>query len=160
MALRIAIGMLIALVSVAAGATSPPPLQLPAKELGAERYAYVTKIGQLPEDIRKGLARQLEQRELQMADAGMPFSSGDAVIDPNLPTHRLIVAAVGAKYVVVHFERGGVALTRWIVVFERTTAGLNALWHGVINEVYREPKELEAAIRTGTLWKASTKPAQ
>jgi hypothetical protein len=160
MTLQTAIGMLTALVSAASGATSPPPLQLPAKELAAERYEYVTKVGELPEDIRKGLARQLEQRELQMADAGMSFSSGDAVIDPTLPSRRLILAAVGAKYVVVHFERGGVALTRWVVVFERTTAGLNTLWHGVIDETYREPKELEAAIRTGTLWKPSTRAAQ
>jgi hypothetical protein len=117
MTLQTAIGMLTALVSAASGATSPPPLQLPAKELAAERYEYVTKVGELPEDIRKGLARQLEQRELQIADAGMSFSSGDAVIG-------------------------------------------NALWHGVINETYREPKELEAAIRTGTLWKPSTRAAQ
>jgi hypothetical protein len=37
---------------------------------------------------------------------------------------------------------------------------VNALWHGVINETYRDPKELEAAIRTGALWKPSTKPTR
>ena len=155
-----AIGMLVALARVASGATGPPALQLSEKELGAERYEYFTKTSQMPQDIRQGLARQLEQRDLQMADASMPFNSGDAIVDPSLPSHRLIVAAVGAKYVVVHFERGGVALTRWAVVFERTNSGLSTLWHGVINEAYREPKELEAAIRTGRLWKASTKPAR
>lgn len=157
---RIGVGMLIALLPAAAGALSPPPLQIPAKELAAEHYTFVTKTSQLPEDIRRELAGQLEQRELRMADAGTPFNSGDAVLDPTLPSHRLIVAAVGTKFVVVHFERGGVPPTRWIVMFERTTSGLTTLLHGVVNEEYRKPKELEAAIRTGTLWKPSTKRAQ
>ena len=74
MTLRAAIRMLITLVPVAGGATSPLALQLLAKELRAERYTYVTKTGQLPEAIRQGLARQLEQRELQTADAGMSFN--------------------------------------------------------------------------------------
>jgi hypothetical protein len=157
MRLRTAVGMVVAWLPAATGATSPPPLQIPAKELAAEHYTFVTKTSQLPDDIRRELAVQLEQHELRMADAGTPFNSTDVVRDPTLPSYRLIVAAVGTRFVVVHFERGGVELSRWIVMFERTTAGLTTLLHGVVNEEYRKPKELEAAIRTGALWKPSTK---
>jgi hypothetical protein len=160
MTLRIAAGILISLVPIAAGADSPPPLRLPEKALAAEHYTYVTKVADLPADIREGLARQLEQNPLHMADAGMPFNVSDAGIDPALPGHRLILAAVGPKYTVLHFERGGIAHTRWIIIFEKTAAGLNALWHGMINQEYGEPKQLEQAIRTGSLWKPPARPAQ
>jgi len=159
MTLRLAVGALMALSAVNAGATAPPPLRLPEKALAAEHYTYVTKTALLPKDIREGLARQLEQRELQMADAGTPFNVGDAILDPSLPAQRLILAAVGDKYAVVHFERGGVAHVRRIVLFERTAAGLNVLLDTVLNEEYRQPKELAAAIATGALWKPRPRPA-
>jgi len=157
---RITVAMLVSFVAAPSGAKGPPALRLPEKALAAEHYRYVTKVGELPEDIRLDIASQLEQRQLQMADAGAPFNSSDAVVDAALPAHRLIVAALGQTYSVVHFERGGVALTRWVVIFERGSVGLNTLWHGVITQTYKEPHELETAIRTGALWKAPSRSAQ
>jgi hypothetical protein len=152
--------MLMSFAAVVPGLTSPPLLRLPAKALAAEHYTYVAKVGDLPKDVREGIARQLKQDQLLMADAGAPFNSTDVVIDRTLPGHRLILAAVGPTYSVVHFERGGVALMRWVIVFEKSNAGLSVLWHGSINHTYGEPKQLETAIRTGALWKAPTNPAR
>jgi hypothetical protein len=44
----------------------------------------------------------------RMADPGENWNVTDAVTDPTLPWKRLIWAAVGGDYYVVHYERGGI----------------------------------------------------
>lgn len=141
-------------------ASSPPILQLPEKELAKEKYELVTDTFRLPADVREALARQLNQKSLQMADADESFNATDVVVDRSLPGYRLIAAALGARYAVVHFEQGGIALRRWVIVFHRAEGGLNVLWHGLVDRVHRDPKDFERAIRSGSLWKAPARPAQ
>lgn len=158
MTMRTAIGMLAALAPLAAGASSPPALRLPEKELASEAYEYVNRTRELPDDVRRGLARQLGQDELEMADAGAPFSSTDVITEPALPGYRLILAAVGPRYSVVHFERGGIALVRRVVVFGKGAAGMSVLWDGAVSKAYPQAKDLEGAIRSGTLWRPAARP--
>jgi hypothetical protein len=147
--------LLLMLSAHVALALSPPPLRLPEKDLAAQTYTYVTTVAALPADVRETLARQLDQPQLEMADAGKPFNVRDAILDPKLPGRRLILAALGSRFALVHFESGGIAHTYWAVIFERTPAGMNVLLHTTIVDVYREPKQLEQAIKTGSLWKPS-----
>jgi hypothetical protein len=147
--------LMVALPGLAASA--PPPLRLPEKALMAEQYTFVTTTAKLPPDVRDALARQFDQNPLHMADAGAPFNVGDDILDPSLPGRRLIVAALGPTHAFVHFEQGGVAHTRWIILFEKAPTGLNVLWFGAVDHTYADPKELETAIRTGALWKPARK---
>jgi hypothetical protein len=140
--------------SLGSASASPPPLALPEKELAAETYTFATQTAKFPADVREALARQLEQPQLQMADAGMPFGESDAITDPSLPGRRLIQAALGPRFAFIHFEQGGVALIRRVVLIERTPKGMNVRWDGTVSHTYRDAKELESAIRTGSLWKA------
>ena len=52
----------------------------------------------------------------QLAEPGEKWNATDAIIDPTLPGKRLIWAAVGGEYYVVHYERGGIAHTFHILV--------------------------------------------
>jgi hypothetical protein len=52
----------------------------------------------------------------KVADPGQKWNATDAIIDPTLPGRRLIWAAVGGEYYVVHYERGGIAHTYHILV--------------------------------------------
>jgi hypothetical protein len=52
----------------------------------------------------------------KVADPGQKWNATDAIIDPTLPGRRLIWAAVGGEYYVVHYERGGIAHTYHISV--------------------------------------------
>ena len=51
-----------------------------------------------------------------LAEPGGKWNPTDVVIDPTLPSKRLIWAAKGGDYYVVHYERGGIAHTFHILV--------------------------------------------
>ncbi len=51
----------------------------------------------------------------QLAEPGQNWNATDAITDPTLPGKRLIWAAVGGEYYVVHYERGGIAHTYHIL---------------------------------------------
>jgi hypothetical protein len=56
----------------------------------------------------------------KLAEPGQKWNATDAIIDPTLPGKRLIWAAVGDDYYVVHYERGGIAHTFHILVAKLT----------------------------------------
>jgi hypothetical protein len=52
----------------------------------------------------------------KIAEPGQNWNATDVVSDPNLPAKRLIWAAIGGSYYVVHYERGGIAHTYHVLV--------------------------------------------
>ncbi len=52
----------------------------------------------------------------KLAEPGQKWNATDVIMDPSLPGKRLIWAAVGGNYYVVHYERGGIAHTFHILV--------------------------------------------
>jgi hypothetical protein len=59
----------------------------------------------------------------KIAEPGRKWNATDAIIDPTLPGKRLIWAAAGNGYYVVHYERGGIAHTYHILVAKLTSDG-------------------------------------
>ena len=57
-----------------------------------------------------------ELAEEIFAEPGGKWNATDSIIDPSLPGKRLIWAAIGGDYYVVHYERGGIAHTYHILV--------------------------------------------
>ena len=47
----------------------------------------------------------------RLAESGQKWNATDAITDSTLPGKRLIWAALGGDYYVVHYERGGISLT-------------------------------------------------
>ena len=56
-----------------------------------------------------------------LAEPGGKWNPTDVVLDANLPNKRLIWAAKGGDYYVVHYERGGIAHTFHILVAKLAT---------------------------------------
>jgi hypothetical protein len=52
----------------------------------------------------------------KLAEPGQKWNATCVITDPGLPGKRLIWAAVGGEYYVVHYERGGIAHTFHILV--------------------------------------------
>jgi hypothetical protein len=52
----------------------------------------------------------------KLAEPGQNWNATDSISDPALPAKRLIWAALGSDYYVVHYERGGIAHTYHILV--------------------------------------------
>jgi len=88
----------------------------------------------------------------RLADPGQNWNATDAVIDPTLPGKRLIWAAVGADYYVVHYERGGIAHSFQILVAKlpRHTPKPKVIWRGVGASLKDYPAFLDA-LRNGKL---------
>jgi hypothetical protein len=144
-----------AVFSSATGWSAPAKSGLPLKELAGERYALVTDPDKLPIQLREALAREVKQPKLHMAAAGSPYISGDVVMDKSLPIHRLILAAVGEKHAIVHFESGGYAASRRVVVFELTEDGVATLWSEMVRRRISAPVEFEQAIKDGSLFETT-----
>src|SRR5262245_1471345 len=81
--------------------------ELSTKDRGAlentSRFHEVLSTTALPPGIEALCAGD----NAKMADPGQKWNATDAIIDPSLPGKRLIWAAFGGEYYVVHFERGG-----------------------------------------------------
>jgi hypothetical protein len=69
----------------------------------------------------------------KLADPGQNWNPTDAVTDPTLPWKRLIWAAVGGDYYVVHYERGGIDHSFHILVAKlaKNDAKPKVVWHAV-----------------------------
>ena len=69
----------------------------------------------------------------KLAEPGGNWNATDAIIDPTLPGKRLIWAAVGGDYYVVHYERGGIAHTyhELVAKFAKADANPKTLWRAM-----------------------------
>ena len=56
----------------------------------------------------------------KLAEPGQNWNATDAIVDPTLPAKRLIWAAIGGDYYVVHYERGGIAHMFHVLVAKLT----------------------------------------
>jgi hypothetical protein len=68
-----------------------------------------------------------------LAEPGGKWNATDVIMDRSLPSKRLIWAAVGDHYYVVHYERGGIAHTFHISVAKlgKTEAKPKVVWSAV-----------------------------
>ncbi len=69
----------------------------------------------------------------RLAEPGQNWQATDVITDPTLPGKRLIWAAVGDVYYVVHYERGGIAHTFHILVAKlgKNDAKPTMVWRAV-----------------------------
>ena len=69
----------------------------------------------------------------KLAEPGQNWNATDVVTDPNLPWKRLIWAAIGGDYYVVHYERGGIDHSFHILVatLVKGEAKPKVVWHAV-----------------------------
>ena len=132
-------------------------------------YADVSK---LPEEDRKALLDASRFHEVhstsdlpsviltlcdgggdgKLAEPGQNWNATDAVTDPTLPWKRLIWAAAGSDYYVVHYERGGIDHSFHILVakFAKNDAKPTMVWRAVRHQLKDYAAFLEA-LRTGKL---------
>jgi len=88
----------------------------------------------------------------KLADPGQNWNATDAVTDPSLPWKRLIWAAVGGDYYVVHYERGGIDHSFHILVtkFAKNDAKPKVAWHA-IGRQFKDYTAFVDALRNGKL---------
>jgi hypothetical protein len=126
--------------------------KLPAEDrkalLDASRFHEVHSTKDLPSTV---VALCVDDKG-KLADPGQNWNATDAITDPTLPWKRLIWAAVGSDYYVVHYERGGIDHSFHILVAKLTKndAKPKVVWHAVGHQFKDYPAFLDA-LRTGKL---------
>jgi hypothetical protein len=87
-----------------------------------------------------------------VAEPGENWNATDAITDPTLPSKRLIWAAVGNDYYIVHYERGGIDHSFHVLVAKLTKndAKPKIIWSAVGNPLKNYAAFLDA-LRNGKL---------
>ena len=87
-----------------------------------------------------------------IAEPGGKWNATDVIIDTTLPGKRLIWAAIGNDYYVVHYERGGIAHTYHILVAKLTNSHSKPkeVW-SAMGGAFKDYRAFVDALRTGKL---------
>ena len=87
-----------------------------------------------------------------LAEPGGKWNPTDVVLDPTLPSKRLIWAARGGDYYVLHYERGGIAHTFHILVAKlaKDDAKPKAVWNA-LGGPFKDYTAFLEALRNGKL---------
>jgi hypothetical protein len=88
----------------------------------------------------------------RLADPSQKWNATDVITDPTLPGKRLIWAAVGGEYYVVHYERGGIAHTFHVLVARlvKNHAKPKVVWRA-IGSALKDYAAFLDALRSGKL---------
>jgi len=117
--------------------------------LDASRFHEVRATSNLPSAI---LALCDGGGDGKLAEPGQKWNATCVITDPSLPGKRLIWAAVGGEYYVVHYERGGIDHSFHILVAKLTKvdAKPKVLWRAVGGPL-KDYAAFLGALRTGKL---------
>jgi hypothetical protein len=116
------------------------------------RFGVVTSIRGLPLGVREALQALFGSRTLDIAEPGAEFRRTDAVVDPSLPTRRMVAAGCSTDhYCVVYYERGGFAHTWHVVLFRWRPAETRLEWSGSPPANLKTIDEVRKAIVSGTV---------
>ena len=127
--------------------------KLPAEDrtalLDASRFNEVRATSNLPSAI---LALCDGGGDGKLAEPGQKWNATCVITDPSLPGKRLIWAAVGAEYYVVHYERGGIDHSFHILVAKLTKvdAKPRVVWR-VVGGPLKDYAAFLDALRSGKL---------
>ena len=86
--------------------------------LRGEQFQTVSSVTGLPLVVRDSLRGLFGGSALALANPGAEFQATDVVVKPNLPSRRLILAGCSADHCLVYYERGGIAHTRHVLLFQ------------------------------------------
>ena len=111
----------------------------------SSRFHEVQSTGDLPPAILTLCGDKL-------AEPGQNWNATDAITDPSLPAKRLIWAAIGGDYYVVHYERGGIAHTYHVLVAKLAKGETKPkiIWQA-IGGPFKDYTAFLSALRTGKL---------
>ena len=116
-----------------------------------ERFGIVTSIRGLPLGVRDELQTLFGSQTLDIADPGAEFQVTDAIVDPKLPTRRLVAAGCTIEYCLVYYERGGRAHTWHAALFHWTPAETRLEWGGTAPGGLATIDDVRNAILSGVI---------
>jgi hypothetical protein len=144
---------------VTAGVQTPTANALPGSlraHVIEDRFQLVTAVRGLPLGVRDGLQTLFRSSFLDIAEPGAAFRATDVIVEPNLPTRRLVMAACSIDHCLVYYERGGIAHTWQLALFHWTPAATRFEWGGIAPGGLKTIDELRQAVLSGTIRASSS----
>jgi len=128
-------------------AALPDSLRAHLKE---DRFGIVTSVRGLPLGVRDELQTLFRSAVLDIADPGAAFRA-TGVMEPDLPTRRLVMAACSIDRCLVYYERGGNAHTWHVALFHWTPAATRFEFGGIAPGGLRTTAAVRNAMLTGAI---------
>ena len=139
---------------VTAGIQTPVANALPLPlraHMNEDRFGVVTSIRGLPLGVREELQTLFQSAFLDIAEPGAAFRATDVILDPNLPTRRLVLAACSIEHCMVYYERGGIAHTWHVALFHWTPDATRFEWGGIAPGGLKTIDDLRKAALSGAV---------
>ena len=141
--------------AVLTGAQAAPPSTVPETlrvHLAGERFGIVTSIRGLPLGVRDQLQALFRSGTLDIAEPGAEFRATDVVTKPNLPSRRLVAAGCATdQHCLVYYERGGIAHTWQVALFNWTPALTRFEWGAPAPGDLATIEDVRKAILSGSI---------
>ena len=140
--------------AVVIGNQSTPPAVLSGalrSHVADERFGIVTSIRGLPLGVRDALQTLFGSLTLDIAEPGAEFQVTDVIVNPNLPTRRLVAAGCSIEYCLVYYERGGKGHTWLVALFHWTPEATRFEWGGTGPGGLATIDDVRKAVLTGAI---------
>ena len=85
----------------------------------------------LPLGVREALQTLFGSPSLDIAEPDAEFQATDVIVNPKLPTRRLVAAGCSADHCLVYYECGGKVQTWRATLFHWTPAATRFEWGGL-----------------------------
>jgi len=145
--------------AVVVGNQSAPPAVLSGalrSHVSDERFGIVTSIRGLPLGVRDALQALFGSLTLDIAEPGAEFQVTDVIVNPNLPTRRLVAAGCSIEYCLVYYERGGRGHTWLAALFHWTPEATRFEWGGTGPGGLTTIDDVRKAVLSGAIKGAAT----
>jgi hypothetical protein len=120
---------------------------------GASNVQMLYSMKDLPPSVVEACARITPEHEFRLANPREKFQATDVIMDPNLPRRRLIWAAKIPGYYLLHYELGGIGLSRHVILVAYTDNKNEApvTWAAAFFVRLKDYQEFLAALAAGKL---------
>ena len=140
--------------AVVAGSQAAAPIVLSGAlraHVKDERFGIVTSIRGLPLGVRDGLQTLFGSQTLDIAEPAAEFQVTNAIVNPQLPTRRLVAAGCSADHCLVYYERGGIAHTWQVALFHWTPAATRFESGGIAPRGLASIDDVRTALLSGAI---------
>jgi hypothetical protein len=143
-------------LAAGAGNQATPPVALSAAlraHVKDERFGIVTSLRGLPLGVREGLQTLFGSQSLDIAIAepGAEFQATDVIVNPKLPTRRLVAAGCSTDHCLVYYERGGIVHTCEVALFHWAPDATRFEWGGTAPGGLATIDDVRKAILSGDI---------
>jgi hypothetical protein len=116
-----------------------------------DNFTIIMRVSAIPEHVLKRLKEMTKSEGVLFAEPGADYQVTDAILNTDLPGRRLLFAGVSKEYCFIHYEKGGIAHTYYVILFRISNDGATFEWGARSHHEFNDLGELKKAIAANRL---------